>query len=117
MAHRYDLVFCCHREAAARLPGAEWMPVACDVERHGSTGEAPVWDIGFVGTSGGVPRKFYLQALRERFPKSSIGVADPGAMASIYSRSRIGFNYSIANDVNMRMFEVLAPCRPPGNVD
>ena len=29
-------------------------------------------------------------------------------MAAIYGRCRIGFNYSIANDVNMRIFEILA---------
>ena len=61
-----------------------------------------------MGTDGGVPRKFYLQALRERYRNSSIGRGDYTTLASIYSRCRIGFNYSIANDVNMRIFEILA---------
>lgn len=108
MAPQFDAVFCCHADAARRLPGAEWLPVACDPHVHGRVPSEPVWDVAFVGTEGGMPRKFYLQALRERYPNSCIGGFDYTEMASIYSRARIGFNYSIANDVNMRLFEVLA---------
>jgi len=108
MAKHYDLVFCCHRAAASRLRVAEWLPLACDPVFHGRVDGLPTWDVAFVGTAGGVPRKFYLQALRERYPNSFIGSADHTQLGSIYSRARIGFNYSIANDVNMRMFEVLA---------
>ena len=108
MATRYDRVFCCHRDAAEQLPGAEWLPVACDPAVHAGPEAERAWDVAFVGTDGGVPRKFYLQALRERYPNSFIGTADYRRMASMYGRSRIGFNYSIRNDVNMRMFEVMA---------
>ena len=107
----YDIVFCCHRDAAQRLAGAEWLPVACDPALHAGVAHAPVWDVAFVGTDGGVPRKFYLQALRERYPNSSIGGADYRHMGSIYGKARIGFNYSIAHDVNMRIFEILAAKR------
>lgn len=108
MARAYDVVFCCHRAGAQRLPGARWLPVACDWELHGSPDRPRAWDVAFVGTDGGVPRKFYLQALRERYPNSFIGGADPCGLGAIYGRARIGFNYSIADDVNMRMFEVMA---------
>lgn len=104
----YDLVCCTQRAAAQRLPKAVWVPLACDAELHGPTGEPVVWDLAFVGTEGGMPRKFYLQALRERYPNSRIGAAEHTAIGSIYSRSRIGINYAIADDVNMRVFEVLA---------
>ncbi len=102
-----DMVFCCHADGARRLR-AEWLPVACDPDIHGSPVSEPVWDIGFVGSEGGVPRKFYLQALRERYPNHRIGGYVYSEMASIYSRAKIGFNYAIAEDVNMRVFEVLA---------
>ena len=109
MAPWYDVVFCAQAEAARRLPNGEWLPLACDPALHRlPMMSAPVWDLGFVGTDGGHPRKFYLQALRERYPNSVIGMADYTQMASIYGRARIGFNYSIADDVNMRIFEVLA---------
>ena len=107
-AEAYDLVACCHRDGAERLRDALWIPVACDWELHGVSRPSPVYDIGFVGTDGGVPRKFYLQALRERYPNSFIGAADYTQLASVYGCARIGFNYSIRNDVNMRMFEVMA---------
>ncbi len=110
MAGSFDAVFCAHRDGAKRLPDAEWLPVACDLELHGSrdVADSPVWDVAFVGTDGGVPRKFYLQALRERYPQSLIGPAEHTQLATIYSQARVGFNYSIAEDVNMRIFEVLA---------
>lgn len=107
LAPTFDLVFCAHRDAAERL-GAEWLPVGCDLEFHGAASREIAWDVAFVGTPGGVPRKFYLQALRERYPRSRIGPADHRELGAIYSRAAIGFNYSIAGDVNMRVMEVLA---------
>lgn len=107
-ARRYDLVVCCHRDGAARLRGAEWLPVACDPELHTGRDDARVWDVAFVGYDGGVPRKIYLQALRERYPQHFIGTAEHTQLGRIYGRARIGFNYSIRQDVNMRVFEVLA---------
>ena len=110
MAGRFDAVFCAHRDGAERLPNAEWLPVACDWELHGEPAGAgaPAHDVAFIGNDGGVPRKFYLQALRERYPHSFIGPADHTQLAAIYGRYRVGFNYSIADDVNMRIFEILA---------
>ena len=105
---RYNLVFCCHRDGAERIKGAVWLPVACDWELHGRREQPQVWDVAFVGTDGAVPRKFYLQALRERYPDNFIGPADHTQLPVIYGQARIGFNYSIADDVNMRVFEVLA---------
>lgn len=105
----YDLMVCCHRDAARQLPGAYWLPVACDWELHGiKSGLSRTVDVAFIGTDGGVPRKFYLQALRERYPNHKIGEAPYDQMSAIYSQAQIGFNYSIADDVNMRLFEVMA---------
>jgi len=106
-ARRCDRLFCAQRAAAERL-GGEWLPFGCDPQLQAVAPNAARYDIGFVGNDGGVPRKFYLQALRERYPRSVIGTAPHTELGAIYSHSSIGFNYSIANDVNMRMFEVLA---------
>lgn len=108
MAPRFDAIFCSQRDAAARLRGAQWLPCACDPQLHGAAGGMIQHDVAFVGTEGGVPRKFYLQALRERYPNSVIGHADHTQLGAIYSRAKVAFNYSIANDVNMRIFEALA---------
>lgn len=108
MAGEYDAVFCAQATAARHLRHGVWLPLACDHDPHVALNGSPGWDLAFVGNDGGIPRKFYLQALRERYPNSFIGRADATRLASIYSRTRIGFNYSIADDVNMRIFEVLA---------
>lgn len=107
LARAFDFLFCVQRLAAERLGGV-WLPVACDLDLHGASSRHPVADIAFVGTDGGIPRKFVLQALRERYSNSVIGAADFRQIGPIYSRARLGFNYSIAGDVNMRVFEVLA---------
>lgn len=108
LAPRFDAIFCCHRDAALRLRGAEWLPVAGEPPRAEAQAGGELYDVAFVGTDGGVPRKFYLQALRERYPNHFIGRTDHRELMAVYQRARIGFNYSIANEVNMRAFEVLA---------
>ncbi len=107
LAKRYELVCCAQRQAASRLANGAWVPLACDPGYHGHQPLGSRWDVAFVGTEGGVPRKFYLQALRERYPRSFIGHAAPTELGPIYSQAKIGFNYSIRHDVNMRIFEVL----------
>ena len=107
LARRYDVVCCVHRDAAVVLPNGAWVPVACDPQLHGRRPGPRRWDVAFIGTEGGVPRKFFLQALRERYPNSFIGHAPHTQLGTLYSQATIGFNYSIRQDVNMRIFEVL----------
>lgn len=112
-AGRYDLVFCAQRRAAERLRRAEWVPLGCDPELHGR-GPAPKrYDLAFVGNDGGVPRKLYLQELRERYPGSFIGRAPHTEMADIYRQAKLGFHYiectsPLKDHVSMRVYEVLA---------
>ena len=105
----YNLMVCAQRAGAERL-GGEWVPLGCDPDMHApAPGALPRdLDVAFVGTDGGVPRKFYLQALRERYAKSFVGLAPYTQLGPIYGRARIGFNYAIRDDVNMRVFEVMA---------
>jgi hypothetical protein len=106
IAPRYDRVFCCHRDAQARL-AAEWLPVACDPELSNPQPHAPQRDFAFVGNDGGIPRKFILQALRERYPNSFCGIAPVEALIPTYRAAKIGFNYAIRNEINLRQFEVM----------
>lgn len=108
VAPRYELVCCVHRDGAERLPNGAWVPVACDPSLHWDPTAVAREDVAFVGTDGGVPRKFYLQALRERYPSSFIGLAPHTELGRRYGQAKIGFNYSIRHDINMRMFEVMA---------
>lgn len=107
-APRYALVCCVHRPGARALANGAWVPAACDPALHGKQALPKAHDVAFIGTEGGIPRKFYLQALRERYPNSVIRHAPHTDLGRLYSQARIGFNYSIRNDVNMRMFEIMA---------
>ena len=111
---RYDLVFCPMKDGVESLKraGADvvWIPGGCcDPEIHKRLDLERDLDIGFVGTDGGVPRKFYLQELRERYPNSYIGQADYRNISDIYSRSKIGFSYAIRREtLTMRSLEIMA---------
>lgn len=113
-AHQYDLVCCAMFCGAERLQAAGIPAVwvgggACDPAIHRRISCERIYDVGFVGTDGGSPRKFYLQILRERYPAHWIGGAAHTDMARIYSASKIVFNYCPAQDtLTMRCFEAMA---------
>lgn len=110
----YDYIFCAHREGAERLKrdkgvDAIWIPVGCDIDIHRNLNIERRFDIGFVGTDGKKSiRKILLKELRKLYPNSFIGMAPYAKLSEIYSASKIGFNYSINNDINMRYFEVMS---------
>ena len=110
----YDLVFCPMRkeiEILRRRSPVEiiWMNVGFDPEIHKRLELKRVYDVGFVGNDGGIPRKFYLQEIRERYPNSYLGRADYRKMSKIYSSSKIGFSYPIRSECfTMRNYEIMA---------
>ena len=115
-ARRYDAVFCVQRRVVGHLPRAFWVPLACDPDLHASSALPQRDDLAFVGNDGGVPRKFYLQELRERYPQSFIGKAPHMEMAAIYGHAKIGFHYiectsPFSDMISMRVYEVLAAKR------
>ncbi|MBU0694084.1 MAG: glycosyltransferase [Candidatus Omnitrophica bacterium] len=113
-ASHFDFIFCAQREGKYRLrketkADIQWIPVACDPEIHKKLDIPKRYDIGFVGRDA---KKFargrHLSLLKEKYPNSFIGEADFRKIEEIYSASKIGFNSSIANDINMRIFEIMA---------
>ncbi len=108
-----DLVFAAQRCGAERLradgiASATWLPLACDPVLHGRSDTPVNWDWSFVGHVFPGPRAELLEALQREFPRHFLGQAYFREMARIYSASKIAFNRSIADDVNMRVFEGLA---------
>src|SRR5205823_7453015 len=65
-------------------------------------------DISFVGNRFPGPRAELIDLLKTRYPSHFVGNAYLDEMARIYSASRVVFNRSVRNDVNMRVFEALA---------
>ncbi|OGQ18304.1 MAG: hypothetical protein A3B70_06050 [Deltaproteobacteria bacterium RIFCSPHIGHO2_02_FULL_40_11] len=112
-ARNYDIIFCALKEGVGKFQRlgikSYWINAACDPQIHKKLTLPKIYDIGFVGTSGAIPRQFYLQALREKYPKSYIDLAPHTKMGEIYSQSKIGFSYPIKeNCFTMRSCEILS---------
>lgn len=111
-ARDFDWVYAAQKNGAERLrregvASAEWLPLACDAEIHGRCAEGDAFDVAFVGNVFPGPRADLLRILAERFPKTFVGNRYFEEMARVYSKSKIVFNRSIRDDVNMRVFEGL----------
>jgi glycosyltransferase involved in cell wall biosynthesis len=112
-ARRADFVFAAQRDGAEMLrragtATAMWLPLGCDPEVHRRHEVDKQYDVCIVGHVFPGPRAELLELLARRFPNHFIGQAFFNEMARIYSANRTVFNRSLLNDVNMRVFEVLA---------
>jgi 2-polyprenyl-3-methyl-5-hydroxy-6-metoxy-1,4-benzoquinol methylase len=112
-ARCFDLVFAAQRDGTTRLrqegiASARWLPLACDPETHGRQDVATEFDICFIGNLMPGPRTDLLRLIEQHFKSVYVGQAYFEEMARTYSASRIVFNRSVKNDVNMRVFEALA---------
>lgn len=115
-AHDYDLVFVAQRDYVSfyRAHGCKkvyWLPLAFDPLFHREHKNVNiVYEVVFVGKTYIGDRPLYLREIKKRFPNSYMGTAWLHNMARKYSQGKIGFNKSLAGDLNMRVFEVLG-CR------
>ena len=112
-SRHYDFVFCAQKNGAGALHkrsiNSFWLPLGCDPEIHQKLELQKRFNLGFVGTPFyGETRGNLLKLIKERYPESSLGTAEFSEMRNIYSQSKIGFNYSINNDINMRIFEIMS---------
>jgi GT2 family glycosyltransferase/tetratricopeptide (TPR) repeat protein/2-polyprenyl-3-methyl-5-hydroxy-6-metoxy-1,4-benzoquinol methylase len=109
----FDRVFAAQRDGAEQLRQvgivtASWLPLACDPDIHSKHAVDKQFDLAFVGTIVFGPRSQLLALLQGHFPNTFVGRCYFEDMAHTYSAARLVFNCSIANDVNMRVFEALA---------
>ena len=109
----FDWLFAAQRDGAERLKQAglpaHWLPLACDPEIHRPHPLGKHWDFGFVGTPSPGPRGDLLALLHRQIPQLiyRVGRISKTTPASC-SQSWLGFNRSLKNDVNMRVFETPA---------
>lgn len=107
-----DFVFAAQRNGAERLTQClgrtvEWLPLACDPVIHARQ-EVPIsYNLSFVGNYIGEERIRVLQLLQAEIPETHIGRHYFEEMAAVYSASRLVFNRSVVDDINMRVFEGL----------
>lgn len=115
-----DFVFAAQRAFppylnAGGTPHAEWLPLACDPEVHRPVGAAISHDIVFVGTTKFVvnaERIMRLVRLAGHFTVARQEDVGPEDMCRVFCSGRLVFNSSVSQDVNMRVFEVMAAARP-----
>ena len=112
-ARTFDFVFTAQRDGAVGfqrdgIPGASWLPLACDPEVHRKHDVAKEHDVCFVGNLFDGPRGDLVRLIQQHFPRSFVGQRFFDEMAQTYSASRLVFNRSIRNDVNMRVFEAMS---------
>lgn len=114
IARQADVVFAAQRDGAeelraAGIESAAWLPLACDPELHTAPPAADwAWGVCFIGNLFPGPRTELLEKLTAAVPRAFVGRAYFQEMAQIYRQSRLAFNCSVRNDVNMRVFEALA---------
>jgi glycosyltransferase involved in cell wall biosynthesis len=114
VAKSFDFVFLAQKKYVplfqeAGIRHVHWLPLACDPEIHRDFGLEPVYDVTFVGsvTAAHRRRNVLLQQLSRRFPLH-LERCFLEEMALVFSRSRIVFNCSVRDDLNMRVFEALS---------
>jgi len=111
-SHGFDFVFAAQRDGAVQLRDGgittTWLPLACDPEVHRKHDVEKTFDICFVGNVFPGQRADLLRLLQGRFRNSSVGRCYFDEMARTYSASRVVFNRSVRDDVNMRLFEAVA---------
>jgi hypothetical protein len=111
----FDITFLAQKEfvnifTKTGLLNTFWLPLAFDFSMLPITKLQKVYDISYVGSNNNDlhPIRFDLIAkLKKEFPNSYFGQATGQDMYKIYSQSKIVFNKSINNDINMRYFEAL----------
>jgi GT2 family glycosyltransferase/SAM-dependent methyltransferase/tetratricopeptide (TPR) repeat protein len=111
----FDWLFAAQRDGAERLTRsglpASWLPLACDPVLHKPHAVEKCRDICFIGNVSHAVRRDFLALIGRHFPNSFFGQRYFDEFARTYSQSKIGFNRSVENDINMRVFETLA-CGP-----
>lgn len=113
-ARSADLVFCAQKRAAEEfkrdgIPGAVWLPHAAEPMAYPKQSYASKkFDVCFVGHINSGNRIDALDVLFGEFPNFFYGQRRFEDAAQIYGQSKIVFNISMLDDINMRTFEAMA---------
>ena len=119
-ARRYDYVFAAQREFVPRLRAVgarnvHWLPLACAPEHHRPLDSPPDADIAFAGSLTSdihARRRALVEAISSRFNVAIQENAMGNEACQVYARGRLGLNHCAVDELNMRVFEVMAMNRP-----
>lgn len=115
IARLFDVTFVAQKEYVERfiadgIRQVSWLPLAAAPSIYPNGGHERKYDISYVGSNDASmhpERHQILATLQKQFSNVWIGKASPIEMGRIYSESKMVFNRSINNDVNMRIFEAM----------
>jgi hypothetical protein len=114
----FDFTFLAQKEYALKLSDdlkkdVFWLPLAYDqtcVINSSDLDISETYEIAYVGSMDASVHPFRMKLLKEvqklKF-NAFIGSTDSNKMYKIYNNSLVVFNYSINNDLNMRVFEAI----------
>ena len=119
-ARNYDYVFAAQREFVPRLQAigarnVSWLPLACAPNHHRPGAGFPSVDIAFGGSlSADIHhrRRALIDALTHRFSVQIEADVFGDRLCELYAQGRLGFNHCAVDEINMRVFEVMAMGRP-----
>lgn len=114
----FDITFISQKEYLSKISNltnkiTHWLPLAFDesiIVENGENESVKKYDIAYVGSMDSEvhPVRFRLiNKIRETNLKKFIGTCSTSNMYKIYKDSKCVFNYSINNDLNMRVFEAI----------
>ena len=111
-ARNFDIVFIAQKADIVRfresgIKNVFWLPLACDPEIHGKKSDKKLYEIGFVGSLNNPHRVDLLNMLKQKFDVYYERCFFE-RMAEVFSQSKIVFNNSVKDDLNMRVFEAMA---------
>lgn len=110
-AQQFDYVFTAQREYIPLFrqvnPNAYWLPLGCDPEIHAVRSTGKQYDVGFVGSLLFNPRRQQLLDTLGNGVNLYRTRCFWTEMAEVFAASKIVFNTSVRNDLNMRFFEAL----------
>jgi len=110
----FDFLFTAQKDGAERLKfegfdNAKWLPLGCDPEIHCRIPNVKKqYNVCFVGSLIPGRRTELIELLKDEVPRVHVTQAYFEEMAKIYTQSKIIFNCSVKNDVNMRVFEAIS---------
>src|SRR5262249_39747872 len=112
-ASGFDHVFTAQKAGVGLLKelgfsDVQWLPLGFDPDTQvRSASSVKKYDWCFVGHIND-DRRRSLQLLAQRWPNGFVGQAFGPDMVAIYHQSKIIFNRSVGDDLNMRVFEAMA---------
>ncbi len=112
-ARRTDFNFVCQKRAqedftAAGVPNVIWMPHAVEPLAYPHIPSIKKYDLCFIGHMNDQSRIDALDRMFKEFPSFFFGKRLFEEAAEVYCQSKVVFNISIKDDINMRVFEALA---------